>query len=249
MQIVLLALLAACGPSFSEVQQQDTIEAYEAWLKDHPDHPQAFTARTRLEELYLERAREEGTLEAFDRYLERFPNGQIKDKVLAEREEFLFRWAEEQNTLEAWKRFLDEYPNARKKRKAEARRRLKVLEVADRLTIGEPRVRKVNLAEDPEGPLNGVEVRAPITNGTDRAIAWLDVEVQWLDEGGKVIKTLRWPWVAPRGPGGVPVEESFKKPVQPGETREYVTTDEPAEDGTFPVAARLVPVAIKYVGE
>ena len=86
----------ACGPSFYDVQQAATIEAYEAWLVTaSPADPNYTRAEFQLEELYLKHARAEKSLAAYDRYLERYPKGNLREKALAERVEFLWSWAQE----------------------------------------------------------------------------------------------------------------------------------------------------------
>ena len=109
-----LLLFLACGTPYSEVQKMDTIEAYEAWIAENAGSPQMTLAEIRLEELYLEKAREEKTLEAYDDYLSRYgeKGGELVNKATIEREEFLFDWAGDENTIDGWEKYIAEYPNA-----------------------------------------------------------------------------------------------------------------------------------------
>ena len=250
MLITLLTLLA-CGPSFYDVQQKDTIEAYEAYLAEaSPADPNYTQATFRLEELVLEKAREQQSLEGYDMYLDRYPpesNPQLRETALAEREQFLYEWADEKDDPEGWEKFLEEYPRADKKRKQEARRRLKVAEYRDALKWGPIQFERINLAEDPDGPLNGWAITSEVTNGGDKTVTYLNVEVRFKNESGYVYAKTRWPWVAPRFP--VPIEEEFKVPVKPGETREYLYTTEEPEGGTWSQSVELRPVTIAFEGE
>jgi len=228
-RIAILSLcftLTACDP-FPQVEKEDTIEAYEAYLKEHKDSTYELQAKTRLEELYLEEAREQQTLEAYDRYLKRWPSGVFKTKALGERQSMLLQWAERDHTPESYKKFLDEYPTADKRIKKKIRKAMHASKFVDQLAIGEARIERVNLAEDPEGPMNGWGIWADVTNNTDRSLSYLQLTVFYLDEKGEVIGQDRWPAVAPSY--GVPMEEEKKVPIKPGETRtwEWTTGDIP----------------------
>lgn len=213
--LVLFALLAGCD-DFHAVQQADTIEAYEAWIAENPDHRMMLHATTRLEDLYLERARGAGSLAAYDAYLARFPEGVYRDKAMAEREAFLFDQAAARDTVAAWEAFLAEYPRASKKRKAAARAAIAVAGYREHLTLSPPRLERVNLAEDPEGPLDGWAVRVDVTNTGEETL-------QTLILGAELPAGLReWPVAAPTW--RVPLEEELRAPLRPGETRTWTWT-------------------------
>lgn len=244
----LAVALSACQTPFAKAQEEDSIEAYEAFLQAQPNSPFVTQAEIRLEELYLEKAREDKTLEAYDAYLERYPKGQHTEKATEERRDFLFGWASEQDTVEAWQKFLDEYPTGDRKLKVEARQRLNMAQNRDLVTIGPVSIEQVNLAENPDGPLDGWGFYADVTVAGDKDVKELDLEVAYLGAEGQVLDTREWPVVAPRLPGNLPVEEEFKVPMKPGETRtfEWTTGDLPAG---WAKKARLRPVDIEFVGE
>jgi len=247
-----LMLALACGPSFHEVQKADSIEAYEAFIEAAPNSPSITMAEIRLEELYLEKAREEKTLEAYDVYLGLYgdnPKSQLSEKAVEEREEFLYAWAEESNSVEAWQKWLDEYPKGDKKRKQEARRRVGMNAYVDSLDIGPVEVEPVNLAEDPDGPLDGYLFSADVTNNGDKTITTLNMELQYFDAEGNVIDKDRWPLVAPQAPGNMPIEEEWKVPVKAGETRTYWYTDMAPDAPGWSKKVRLVPIAVSFEGE
>ncbi len=246
----LLLTLLACGPSYYDIQQQDTIEAFEGWLATaNTADANYYPAHFRLEELYLEKAREMKSLEGYDMYLAAYPvdkdpKPQLRTKALDEREEFLYNYADEADSPEAWQKFLDEYPKGNKKRKQEARRRLSVAEYRDNLSFGEIEITPVNLAEDPEGPMNGFAITCDITNKGDKKVTYLNMEIRYLNADGNTFEKERWPWVAPRFP--VPIEEEFKVPVEPGETRQYYYTTEEPEGGKWARKVQLLPVSIQF---
>lgn len=247
-----LLFAIACGPSFHEVQKADSIAAYEAFIEAAPNSPSITMATIRLEELYLEKAREEKTLEAYDVYLDRYqgdPKSQLVDKAIEEREEFLYAWAEDSNSVEAWQKWLDEYPKGSKKRKQEARRRVGMNAYVDSLDIGPVEIEPVNLAEDEDGPLDGFLFSAEVTNNGSETIATLNMELQYLDVEGNVIDKDRWPLVAPSAPGNMPIEEEWKVPVKAGETRAYWFTDMAPEAPGWSKKARLVPIGIVFEGD
>ena len=215
----LLIITTACGDNFAAVQAEDSIEAYENYLKNNPDGRFAMEANARLEDLYLQAARDGKSLEGYDRYLERFPDGALREKGLKEREEFLFAWANETNTGETWKKFLEEYPRAEKTRRAKAKRMINVHTYSENLEVSPPRVEQINLAEDPEGPLNGWGFWVDVTNNGSKTIESLSLTIEYLNGEGGRLGQREWPVVAPYWP--VPVEEERKVPMKPGETREW----------------------------
>lgn len=240
--------LSACQDPFAAAQEANSIEAYEAFVAENPNSPFVTQAQIRLEELYLEKARAEKTLEAYDVYLEKFPKGKLKDKAVDERRQFLFDWAGEQDTAEAWQKFLDEYPSGDRKLKQEARQRLNMAQNKDLVTVGPVSIEQVNLAEMADGPLDGWGIYADVTVGGDKEVAKLVMEVAYLGAEGQVLDAREWPAVAPALPGNIPVEEEFKVPMKPGETRtfEWTTGDLPAG---WAKKARIRPVDIQFVGE
>lgn len=243
----LLLSLAACTDPFAAAQEANTIEAYESFLASNPNSPFVTQASIRLEELYLEKARTEKTLEAYDVYLDKYPKGTLREKAVEERRTFLFDWAGEQGTAEAWQKFLDEYPTGDRKLKQEARKRLNMAQHKDLVSIGPVSIEQVNLAENPDGPLDGWGFYADVTVSGDKEVAELVLEVSYLGAEGQVLDTREWPVVAPRLPGNLPVEEEFKVPMKPGETRtfEWTAGDMPAG---WSKKARLRPVEIEFVG-
>ncbi len=224
----LLATLAACD-NFPEVQATDSIEAYETYLKENPNSRWEIQATSRLEELYLENAHADGGLSGYDAYLERFPDGHLKETAMTEREEYLFKWATDEHSAEAWQQYLDDYPRAKKKRKSAALKGLEVAKYEPNLKLGPLKMERVNLAEDPEGPLNGWSFKMDVTNDGPEIISYLTYTIAYLDDEGTALARKDWPLVARFYP--VPIEEERKVAIQPGETRDWYWTDGDMPDG------------------
>lgn len=245
--LILAVLLAGCDP-WPEIKKTDTIEAYENYMAENPDSLRAVEARARLEQLYVEKARAEKTIEAYDAFLSRFPKGDLAADAAAEREEVFWTWAEGEDTPEAWARFISE--NGKSKAVKKARSRQRMAENKDKVEVGEPTMKKVNLAEDPKGELNGWGFYAPITIKGDKPVEYLNVQVRYLDANGKTLGSKEWPLVASALPGNLPFADGFDKPMKPGETRTWEYTagfDELPEGWTEKIA--VVPVGIRIVGE
>lgn len=219
---ILIGLGTACSEPFADAQKLDTIDAYETYLRENPEGRFTMEASARLEQLYLDKAKQEKTLAAYDVYLERFPEGTLRERGLAEREEFLYAWARETNTAASWQKFLDEYPRADKKRKLYALKMVDVHAYLSNLAVTEPTLSQVNLAEDPEGPLDGWGFGAEVTNDGPATIVDLRLTIQYLSPEGGVLGEEEWPVVAPTWP--VPIEEEKKVPMKPGETRAWSWT-------------------------
>ncbi|MFT7522112.1 MAG: tetratricopeptide (TPR) repeat protein [Kiritimatiellia bacterium] len=216
--LVSLLTLTACDP-YGEVKKQDTIEAYEQYLQANPTSNYVVQAKGRLEQLYMAKAEKEQSLDAYDAYLKRFPKGLFRDKARTERKQYLKDWCEEQGTVEAWQRFIDEYPTDDRREVLEAKRMQEVARYISNLSWTEPTMKQVNLAEDPEGPLNGWLFETDVTNKGDQVITYLQLTVYYLDDAGKTLGKGKWPVVSANY--GVPVEEIKKVPIKAGETRKW----------------------------
>ena len=246
--LALLLLTTACTDPFATAQQADSVESYSPFLEQQPTSPYRTQAKIRLEELVLEQARSEKSLAAYDVYLERFPKGVHIKKAKEERRQHLFDWADGEATPEGWQTFLDEYPSGNKKMAQKARKRLRMTQNREAVTLTPPEMEKVNLAEDPDGPLNGWGFYVDVTNNSDKAITYLMLEISYLNAAGKAIDRQIWPVVAKRLPGNLPMDPAFKKPLLPGKSRtwDWSTGDMPAG---WAKKVRVAPVDIRFAGE
>jgi tetratricopeptide (TPR) repeat protein len=239
-------VLAAGCDNFATVQDADSIDAYETYIAESPNSRFALQAESRLEELYLQKAKEDGTLEAYDTYLTKYPDGIHLPEALIGREVLLFEDAYRKNTEEMWQKFLDEHPRADRKRDKYARKAVKAAPLIHHVDIGGIRIEDINLAEDPTGPLNGKGIYADVTNNADKAIAYLGISMAYLDREGNILMRKEWPAVAPQFP--VPMEERYLEPIEPGETRvwEFTTGDVP---GGWSGQVLLRPMRFEFVKE
>jgi hypothetical protein len=244
--------LTACGPSYEEYRKTDTIEGWEEYLSQtNPNNPHYYKAENRLAELEFEVAKAEGTPEALDAFLEKFSEPQfapIRKKADEIREDVIYNWADETGTAQAWEQFLEEFPKTKRKRKVEARKRIKMGQYIDQVALGPVRQERVNLAEDPEGPLNGWGWEIDVTNNTEKAWYKLTMGLYFLDDDGRVIDRRDWPVVAKYLPGYLPYETGFDKPMEPGETRTWEYTDGDVPDG-WSRKVRIVPVNIIFIDD
>lgn len=261
--IVLLgSSLVGCSskPSFRAVMESGDPAAFEDWLKtaDKTDADYV-TAYVRLEKILYENAQKESTVQAYDRFFARYPATKhesyppgftplFHDKAWKDRENVLWTWADQNSSKESFERFLKDYPKAGKKRKADAKRRVHMLENLDKVSIGAVRQERVNLAENPEGALDGWGFWVDVTNVGQVPIERLTLAIYYLGDEGRVIDRDEWPVVAKRLPGNMPFKDGFDKPMAPGETRTWEWTTGELADG-WSQQVRMTPVDILFVGD
>jgi outer membrane protein assembly factor BamD (BamD/ComL family) len=123
--LVLLLLIAGCATMqgrWKNVQEEDTIEAYEEILRRYPDAEFAPQAHARLESLYFKKANEINSIESYQEFLERYQEGSLADEA---RMKLKWLQTEQANTIEAYEEFLRLFPKG--EQAEEARTRLKLL--------------------------------------------------------------------------------------------------------------------------
>ena len=241
-------LLCGCSDPFREAQKSDSIAAWEHFISDNPRNPKRSMGQIRLEELYLQAAREAKTLEAYDTYLSKYPKGRMVETANKERREFLLTWTREQDSVESWEKYLAEYPASRSAGGREAKARLNMARHTGKLTVGPVKMEQVNLAENPDGPKDGYGFYVDVTNNGDAPIQYLNMQISYLDESGVTLSSSRWPAVATRLPASLPMEEGFDKPIAKGETRQWEWTSGKTPEG-WSKKVSVTPINIKFVGE
>ena len=226
----LVALQVGCTDPFEVAQSEDTVEAYEKYLADHPNAPMALAASARLEALLLEKAKADKSLEQYDAYLKRFPEGEQHARALKEREALLFSEAKRSNTPELWKRYLEDYRKGDKNRKRLAEEMVQVHEYLEHVSLSETKSQQVNLAEDPKGPLNGWGFVVEVTNTGSETVKDMWLTIEYLDMDGNPLEDDRWPIVA-APESTVRIQEEFREPLLPGQSRtwEWTTGDLPED--------------------
>jgi hypothetical protein len=217
-------LLVACdlGPSYEEVQKADTIEAYEAFLAADPESIYKFACNKRLEELYFARGQQEGTRAAWEAYLTRFPEGGSRDTAERELATAAFSEAAKANTAEAFRQFLADFPKTDKWLRARAEGRAAAMEYG-KLELGTPKVDRVNMAEDPKGPLNGWGVAVEVANRGDKTLNYVALTMEFLGEDGHVLGSKDYPLTSTHWT--MPATELQQTPMKPGETRTWLWTE------------------------
>lgn len=249
---LMLAFLVGCGPSYTATKDIDTIEAWEAYINEaNPNDPHYYQAQVRLEELRFEEIKTTNTLEAFDGFLSIYDeksNSQLRPKALELREDVMLAWADEQGTKDAFEKFISEYPNTKRKNKVEVRKRIHMAENMSAITVGPVKQERINMAEDPEGPLNGWGWWVDVTSNSEKEIKKLYLAIYYLDDDGQVIDRKNWPVVARYLPGFLPYPPGFEKPMKKGETRTWEWSDSEMPDG-WSGKVRVAPVDIVFADE
>ena len=252
---LLVALgLSGCGPSFTDAQTANTVEAFEAYLAKASDtDPYRHQAEVQLTLLRLEEAKSAGTIEALDAFIAKYPKGKLPDdvtnqKYIEVRDRLLFRLAEEENTAAAWERFLKQTKKANKKQKASAKRRIYMAENLSAISLAPVRQERVNLAENPEGPLDGWGFYVDVTNTGTKPIASLYVGISYLDDEGNALDHDEWPVVARALPGFLPMPDGFDKPMTPGQTRTWEFTTGDLVEG-WSGKVRITHTSIRFAGD
>jgi hypothetical protein len=216
-----LLLFLACGPNFHTIQQEDTIEAYQRYLDAEPEGRWVPEATKRIETLRYEAVVEENTLAGFDRFLEEHPDSNYFGKVMSLREHFVYTNTKNTHTVEAYQAYLKEYPT-RKKHSDYAKNQIVILEYGEGLTLTDPRMAEVNMAENPKGPMNGWGFEVDVENKGKKRLKTVNIEVSYLGEDGSTVGSdtyylVHYYWQ-------LPVPEIMKTPMKPREKRTWEWT-------------------------
>ena len=224
----LLLALTACGPDPFDVAIADgSVEALTTFIQENPEHKLLYMAESALEKQYGERARAANSIEGWDEYLRRYPEGTEAEDGLRIREQLMYDRAAEANTVESWQEFVDAYKYSNTPLKERAEQRLNVAPYLDQLTFGEVSVEPANLAENPEGEMNGFLVTADFQNTTGKTIESLTVQIDFMSDNDGAIQTDRWPLVADRNPDRTGRTEEEKRPIRNNGRRTFSYLVEP----------------------
>jgi hypothetical protein len=223
---VIWLFAAACtGPSYDQVSREDTIEGYEQFLIDNPDSAFQNPVEKRLEELYFDKAQKEDTLESWEKYCDRFETKGSPHFPEALKRAAHLAWEKTlaAGTKDALAAYLDKYGKADQVLADRARGYTAALDYG-KLEIGEPKIEKVNLGEDPKGPLNGWGVSADVTNAGDVPLAYVRLSVEWLKDDGSELATKDYPLVSDHW--NMPATDLQQTPLKPGEKRTWQWTED-----------------------
>ena len=203
-------------------------EAWELFLEQYPESREAEAVRQRVDEVRYQRAKRQDKSEAFRDYLTRHPEG--KHVKSATKQEDLLAWneAEQGGTAEAYTGYIDGHPEGSYLKKAQTAR-AQVLYLPQ-VSVGELSIEKTNMADDPEGPLNGWQVSADVLNSGPDTLEVVQLAVDYLGAGGLPIKSDRW-WAVSPNLSGFPVPPYMKAPLGPGQTREFLFSTAESPEG------------------
>lgn len=108
------SLLSGCVTAESrwqEVQQRNTVYAYESFVREYPEAPYAATARERIDQLSFEKAKQAGKEQAYQSYLKDFPNGRFAGEARQAIPRLAYETAARANTVESYEKFLARFPD------------------------------------------------------------------------------------------------------------------------------------------
>lgn len=95
---------------WKNTESENSITAYEDYLKQYPQGKFADEARSRIETIHFEKAETANTIEAYDDFLKRYAEGDFADKARSKIEAIYFDQAKAANSIEAYEDFLKRYP-------------------------------------------------------------------------------------------------------------------------------------------
>jgi hypothetical protein len=217
--IALPLLLAACeGAAFLDAEKANTPEAFEAFLQEYPNYAQADEVRVTIEELRYKGAWESRNAGQMREFLGRYPDSEHAAKMIKKEDELAWTEADYTKTGEGYKSYLDLHPTGAWIPEATALHTK--FAYVDAMTISTPVIQKVNMAADPEGPLNGWGLSCEITNTGDRRVRTVEVRIDYLKLDGSVAKSDKW-WAVVQDLGPLPVHPIMRPILEPGEVRPF----------------------------
>ncbi len=94
---------------WKNAESENSITAYENYLKQYPQGKFADEARSRIETIHFEKAETANTIKAYDDFLKRYAEGDFADKARSKIEAISFDQAKAVNSVEAYEEFLERY--------------------------------------------------------------------------------------------------------------------------------------------
>ncbi|MDC0707042.1 HEAT repeat domain-containing protein [Stigmatella sp. ncwal1] len=108
--VVLLLLTGCASRAYQRAKEADTVEAYRAFLREHPQDTLAEAVQVRIEELEFAEARKLHTVVAYKRFLESYPEAAQARAASSLLEGLRFNAAKGANTVAGWRQFLADHP-------------------------------------------------------------------------------------------------------------------------------------------
>ncbi|MHA7631706.1 HEAT repeat domain-containing protein [Corallococcus sp. M7] len=120
--LALVLLATGCSHmSFEKASELDTVQAYQDFLRENPDDPEATTAQGRIEGLEFDEAKRLHSVIAYKRFLETYPDAPQQPRVKSLLEGLRFNAAKEADTEAGWRQFLAEHPDGAHRDEARAK--------------------------------------------------------------------------------------------------------------------------------
>ena len=242
--LLALGLLSACeGNDLHNAEMRNTPEAYEEFLIKYPESDKADELSSRIDELRFLRAKREKTAAAFLDYLDKHPTSANAEEATRAADELGFKEAEETNTNDAYLGYLKGFPGGAFRDKAE--QAAAQIRYVVELSVEDIALQEINLARDPEGPLNGWELTARVRNNGEEKLRVVEVAIDLLAANGTTLKTDSY-WAVAPDLGGFPTPEWMKPSLAPQSSRDMIwTTGDIPEGWANQVAVRVKRVEFK----
>jgi len=169
---------ASVESRWQAAQKQDTVAAYEAFLRKCPETPYASTARERLANLRLEEAQKAGTVQALEVYLREYPDRSQAAPLREQVKQLKFEQAKRSGSITEMELFIAQYPGdplsqqleqeRSRLRGAAATRQLGELLIAWASAVGEVHIHLRPVTNAPEvNRQNGAQLRRLLAAGAD----------------------------------------------------------------------------------
>ncbi len=235
-------LLTSCeGAALQDAQRKNSPEALETFLERYPDSAEADSLRAKIEELRYEAARDSRSAEQLREYLAKHPDGPHAGKARELEDEVSWQIADGTKTADGYKSYIDLHPTG--KWLDEATVAYGKYAYVAQLTVGEVSIERVNMAQDPQGPLNGWGITTEVTNTGDRRLRRVKMAIDYLGADGAAVRTDEWYAVA-QDLGVMPVRPTMQGILEPGGVRpfRFTTAEEPAGWDVGKLAVRVTEV-------
>ncbi|MBZ4329281.1 HEAT repeat domain-containing protein [Corallococcus sp. AS-1-12] len=120
--LALVLLATGCSHmSFEKASELDTVQAYQDFLRENPEDPEATTAQGRIEGLEFDEAKRLHSVIAYKRFLETYPDAPQRQRAQSLLEGLRFNAAKEADTEAGWRQFLAEHPDGSHRDEARAK--------------------------------------------------------------------------------------------------------------------------------
>lgn len=114
--LIIVSGCATTGSHWQGAGRLGTIEAYETFLRQHPNSEYSLQARSRLAALYEEkewnRGKQQNTIAAYESFLARYPKGAFTSMANTKLETLYYDNARAKDDLNKYADFLRRYPNS-----------------------------------------------------------------------------------------------------------------------------------------